>query len=122
MTEKFSLTSRVKSFKYAFKGLRELFIGQHNAQIHLLAAVVVISIGFVLGISNDEWLIIVLTMAMVVMAEALNTAIEYLADACMPEQHPLIEKAKDIAAAAVLICAIAAVVIAGIIFLPLLGL
>ncbi len=74
----------------------ELFVGQHNAQIHLLAVVIVISIGFVLGISSDEWLIIILTMAMVVMAEALNTAIEYLADACMPEHHPLIEKAKDI--------------------------
>jgi diacylglycerol kinase len=122
MTKKFSLTSRVKSFKHAFEGLRELFLGQHNAQIHLLAVVIVISIGFVLGISSDEWLIIILTMAMVVMAEALNTAIEYLADACMPEHHPLIGKAKDIAAAAVLICAIAAVVIAGIIFLPLLGL
>lgn len=96
-------------------------MGQHNAQIHLLAAVIVISVGFALGISGDEWLIIVLTMAMVLMAEALNTAIEYLADACMPEHHPLIEKAKDIAAAAVLVCAIAALVIAGIIFLPLLG-
>ena len=121
MPEKFSLTNRIKSFKYALKGLRELFVGQHNAQIHLIAVVTVIIVGFWLGISRDEWLIIILTMAMVVMAEALNTAIEYLADACMPEHHPLIEKAKDIAAAAVLIAAIAAVVIAGIIFLPLLG-
>ena len=122
MTEKLSLTKRIKSFKYALKGLRELFVGQHNAQIHLVAVVTVIIAGFALGISSDEWLIIILTMAMVVMAEALNTAIEYLADACVPEHHPLIEKAKDIAAAAVLICAMAAVVIAGIIFLPLLGL
>lgn len=121
MTEKFSITQRIKSFKYALNGLRELFVGQHNAQIHLAAVVFVITIGFWLGISSDEWLIIILTMAMVVMAEALNTAIEYLADACMPEHHPLIGKAKDIAAAAVLVCAIAAVVIAGIIFLPLLG-
>ncbi len=117
MNEKFSLAKRVKSFHYAFKGIRELFTGQHNAQIHLLATVVVVAMGVVFEISRSEWLIIILTIALVIMAEALNTAIEYLADACVPDQHPLIEKAKDIAAAGVLFCAMAAVLVGAIIFL-----
>lgn len=118
MPGKYSISKRIKSFGYAFKGLRELFIGQPNAQIHLLAAVVVITVSCLVGLSTVEWLLIILTITLVVMAEAMNTAIEYLADACMPEHHPLIEKAKDIAAAGVLLCAFAAVVVAAIIFLP----
>ena len=118
MSEKFTLGKRVKSFHYAFAGLRDLFIGQHNARIHLLACLVVIIAGWLAGISGLEWLVLILTLALVLMAEAMNTAVEYLADACVPELHPLVEKAKDIAAAAVLICAIASLFIAAIIFLP----
>jgi diacylglycerol kinase len=118
MSEKFSLGKRVKSFQYAFAGLFDLFIGQHNARIHLLACVVVILAAWMTAISALEWLVLILTLALVLMAEALNTALEYLADASVPEQHPLIGKAKDVAAAAVLICAIASLFIAAIIFLP----
>jgi diacylglycerol kinase (ATP) len=117
MSQKFSLKNRVISFKYAFNGLRELFIGQHNAQIHLLAMFAVIIAGVVVEISRQDWLIVILTIALVLMAEAMNTAIEYLADACVPEHHPLIAKAKDIAAAGVLVCAIAALVVALFVFL-----
>ncbi len=71
-----------------------------------------------LSISTQEWLILVLTFGMVLMAEAFNTALEFLTDLVSPEPHPLAGKAKDVAAGAVLITAVMAVVVGMIIFLP----
>ena len=84
---------------------------QHNARIHLVAAAGVVAGGWFLELAILEWVLLTLTIALVFMAEALNTAIEFLADAVMPARHPLIEKAKDVAAAAVLVAAIASVVV-----------
>lgn len=114
----FSLSARLKSFSYAFNGLVILFREQHNARLHGLAMLAVIVLGGVLGLAAWEWAVLTLTIAMVLAAEALNTAVEYLADACIPEPHPLIAKAKDVAATAVLLLAIAAIVIALLVFSP----
>lgn len=114
----FSIAERLKSFQYAFAGIIELLHSQHNARIHLLATIIVVLAGVWFELTQLEWALVLLACAMVWCAEALNTAVEFLADAAVPEQHPLIKKAKDVAAAAVLLVAMFAVLIAGLVFLP----
>ncbi|MEM0995705.1 MAG: diacylglycerol kinase family protein [Bacteroidota bacterium] len=112
------IQQRVRSFGYAFKGMATLITEQPNAQIHLLATGVVTVTGWWCGVTRLEWCVLLLCMALVWTAEAMNTALEHLTDLASPEIHPLAGKAKDVAAAAVLVAAIFAVVIAGIIFVP----
>ena len=112
------LNSRIESFRCAFRGLGTLLASQPNARIHAAATVAVCALGLALGIGASDWLWLVVAIALVWVAEALNTALEYLADAGVPGRHPLVGKAKDVAAAGVLIAAIAAVVIGAIVFAP----
>ena len=90
---------------------------QHNAWIHLVATAMVIAAGFFFHLSPPEWCWIVLAVSIVWTAEALNTAFEFLADAASPNFHPVVRDAKDVAAGAVLITALASSVIGAIIFL-----
>lgn len=113
-----SLQRRIDSFRYALRGLADLVRSQANARIHLAISIVVLLVGFWLGLSRMEWVAIVLCMALVLALEAVNTALEYLTDLVSPGQHPLAGKAKDVAAAAVLLAAIGAAVVGLIIFLP----
>lgn len=115
------LSDRIASFGYAFRGIATLLREQVNARLHALATVLVVGLGLALDIERTDWQVLVLTMALVWLAEGLNTALEYLSDAAVPEHHPLIGKAKDVAAGAVLLAAGFAVVMAGLIFLPYLG-
>lgn len=96
----------------------DLFSNHPNAKVHLLATILVIPLGIFLKISIIEWCIIILCIALVMSMEAMNSALEYIADKVSPEHNELIGKAKDIAAAAVLICAIGAATIGALIFLP----
>lgn len=112
------LKKRVLSFRWAFLGIADLLRHHHNAWIHLLAAVVVVCLGLLLGVSRLEWCLLILCIAQVLALEAINSAIEYLADRISTEHHPLLGKAKDIAAGAVLLSAIGAAVIGGLILGP----
>jgi diacylglycerol kinase (ATP) len=114
----FSVAGRLESFRCAFRGVRTLLASQHNARIHLLATVCACSLGLLIGISRLEWCAVVVAIVMVWTAEALNTAFEFLCDVVSPEFHPLIQKGKDVAAAAVLLCAAGAAVIGLIVFVP----
>jgi len=118
MKKPFSITARLNSFKFAFAGIWTLLKTQHNMWVHLVAAVLVTGCGVYVGLSPIEWCVIVLTIMAVWVAEACNTAIEFLADRVSTDHHPLIKKAKDVAAGAVLITAIGAVIIGAIIFIP----
>jgi diacylglycerol kinase (ATP) len=91
---------------------------QHNAWIHAVITVAVLAAAFLLRISAADWCWIILAISIVWTAEALNTAFEFLADAASPEFHPLVRDAKDVAAGAVLITAVAAAVIGVVIFWP----
>jgi diacylglycerol kinase len=113
-----SLTKRLQSFGFAIKGLKTLFQTQANARIHAIAIVVVTALSFYFKLETWEWCSIVIAFVMVLSAEAVNTAIEFVVDLVSPQYHPLAGKAKDVAAAAVLITAMGAVVIGAIIFLP----
>lgn len=117
----FSIKDRLRSFRYAFKGIVTLFSKEHNAWIHAVATMCVITAGFLFDISRMEWLAVVIAIGMVLAAEAFNTAIEYLADFVSPGYNEYIGKAKDVAAGAVLILAVCAVAIALIIFIPKVG-
>lgn len=109
---------RGKSFGFALRGLRVLVRTQHNARIHLAASASVVAGGWLSEFTLSEWVLLTLTIALVFMAEALNTAIEFVADAAVPGQNPLIEKAKDVAAGAVLLAAVAAVIVGVLLFGP----
>jgi len=91
---------------------------QRNAWIHGVATLVVLTTAFLLRVSAADWCWIILAISIVWTAEALNTAFEFLADAASPEFHPLVRDAKDVAAGAVLVTAMAAAVIGAIIFWP----
>jgi diacylglycerol kinase (ATP) len=114
----FEFNGRIRSFRYAVLGIGRMIGCQHNAWVHAVATAVAIGAGVIFKITAREWCWIVLTIALVWTAEALNTAFEFLADAALPNFHPLVRNAKDVAAGAVLITAVAASVIGGIIFWP----
>jgi len=114
----FSIKKRIKSFDYAIKGIKVLITTQHNAWIHLLATLIVIIAGIILKIPKGDWFMLTVAISLVWITEALNTAIEFMIDMVQPGHHHLAEKAKDVAAAAVLISAIAAIIIGIIVFLP----
>lgn len=112
------LKKRLKSFKYAGIGIADLLSNTPNAKIHFAAALLATFLGFYFSISNSEWCFIVLAIALVFVAEALNTGLEYLTDLVTSDYHELAKKAKDVAAGAVLIAAICSLIIGCIIFLP----
>jgi len=112
----FQFSGRIRSFRYAIAGIVRMIRCQHNAWIHAIATVGVIAEGCFFHLSPSEWCWLVLAISTVWTAEALNTAFEFLADAASPNFHPIVRDAKDVAAGAVLITAIAATVIGVIVF------
>lgn len=105
----------IKSVPHAFRGIMSLIKNENNFRIHLLAVIVVIISGFLIGFSEGEWLAVILTMGGVLALEAVNTAIETIIDLVSPEYHILAKKAKDVAAGAVLLFVFAALGVAGVI-------
>jgi len=113
------LHKRIKSFRHAFAGLHTLLRTTPNALIQLMAAIAALFLGFVLHVSSTEWLALIIVIGLVLGMEAINSALEALADyVCNKEIHPTIKKAKDLAAAGVLIAAMAALAVGIVIFLP----
>lgn len=119
---KYDFKKQIRSFGYAWKGIRSCVGKEQNLSFHLIAATIVIIAGFALGITRTEWIVIILCIGIVIAAELFNTAIERLVDLVSPQRHPLAGQAKDIAAGAVLVCAVAAAIIGLIIFVPYLTL
>jgi len=100
-----SFKGRIRSFRCALLGIWEMISSQHNAWIHAVATLLVVTISFYFGLTKEEWCWIVLSIVSVWTAETLNTAFEFLTDVASPQFHPLAAKAKDVAAGAVLITA-----------------
>jgi diacylglycerol kinase (ATP) len=114
----FSTLARVRSFVYAGRGIRAMVTSQHNAWIHAVATFAAVGLGLSLRIPRLEWLALVFAIVSVWTAEAINTALELLCDVASPDFHPLVAKAKDVAAGAVLICAVGAGVTGLLVFGP----
>ena len=108
----------VNSFKYAWEGIKQAYKGEQNLKIHTFIAILVIVFGFFLQISYFEWLICFTFIGLVIMAELINTAIEYTVDLASPKVDPLAKAAKDTSSAGVLMISIIAAVVGLIIFVP----
>lgn len=116
--KKFSWKRLVNSFKYAFTGIKTAYLGEQNLRIHTIMAILVIICGFLFKISYMEWLICLVLIALVLMAEFFNTSIEYVVDLASPGINDLAKAAKDVASAGVLVMAIISAIIGLIIFVP----
>ena len=108
----------LKSFGYAFEGILYSIKTQRNVFIHLIATICILIVSALLKISAEDWRWIIVCITLVWVSELLNTAFEYLCDLVMPEIHNSVKRAKDIAAGAVLICAISAVLIGVVTLIP----
>lgn len=108
----------MKSVAHAWSGLRELVATEPNARVHLAASLAVVALGLLLGLTAWEWVAIILAAALVWTAEALNSALERLADAVTRDIHPSIRAAKDMAAGAVLVAALAAALVGVVVLGP----
>lgn len=108
----------VRSFYFAFAGLGFLFRSQRNARIELAIGAVACVLGAWLRISRAEWAVLVFTIALVLILEGLNTAVEAAIDLASPQRHPLAKAAKDLAAGMVLIAAIASIAVGLLILGP----
>ena len=117
-SKKFTLKSRLGSFRFALNGLRLLLKNEHNSRIHLAAAMAATGLGIALKLDHYEWSLLIIVTGIVFIAELLNSSVESLADRIDPEWNKLIMRAKDFSAAAVLISAIVAIVVGGLIFIP----
>lgn len=117
-TQKKGFFKVIKSFSYAFNGLKILFKEELNAKVHFVIAVAIIFCGFAFKISGTEWIAIIFAIGLVLSLELINTAIEQIANFISPEKHEKIKRIKDLAAASVVIGVIAAVIVGLIIFLP----
>ncbi len=115
----FNAGSMLKSFRHAVRGAARLIARERNARIHLAATLAVVLLALWLRVSPGEWCWLIGASALVWTAEALNTAIELLGDATSGgSDHPLVGKAKYVAAAGVLLAAMGAALIGVIILLP----
>ena len=108
----------IAAFRFAFAGVGYLLWTQRNARIHCAIGLGAVILGLLLRITRGEWLALVLSIALVLATEGVNTAIEATVDLISPYYHPLAKIAKDVAAGTVLLVSIASVIIGLIIFLP----
>lgn len=115
---KFSFSKFFKSFTYAFRGIGEVFKKEQNFRVHTLAAILALLLGWFFHISSWEWCIVILVITAVLAAEMINTAIENLCNVAEPNQNETIRVVKDVSAGTVLVCAIGALAVGIVIFLP----
>ena len=108
----------VKSFGFAFAGLAHLLRTQRNARIHVVIGTIACGLSAWLRISRVEWAVLIFTIALVIILEGLNTAVEAAIDLASPDIHPLAKSAKDLAAGMVLVAAIASVAVGLLILGP----
>ena len=114
-------TRVVKKFRHAFTGLHVAFSTDNSFKAHLVFLVIVVSLAFWLGPDLTGWALVIFASGLVFVAELFNTAIEYLVRMFTTEYHELAEKLLDISAGAVLFASFTALVLAGLVFLPLLA-
>ncbi|MBC6981896.1 diacylglycerol kinase family protein [Caulobacter sp. 17J80-11] len=115
---RFTIAARLKSFRYAFTGIGFMLRTQHNAWIHLAATAAVVAAGIGLKVRTEDWRWLIVAVVLVWVAEAMNTAFEHLCDVVSPDFHVLVQRSKDVAAGAVLICSIGAVVLGALTLAP----
>lgn len=118
MAGRWNLSERVDAFRHAGRGILEMLRSEPHARVHAAATVCVVAAGLGLGIDRHEWIAILLTVGAVWSLEAMNTAVEAICDLVSPEHHDLVRRAKDAAAGGVLVAAVTAMGVAGLVFGP----
>lgn len=118
MSRRSFIRREAESFACAFRGIAALLQSEVHARVHLAATILAIALGWWLEICAGEWVAVILAIGLVWTAEALNTAIEYVADLAHPDEHPEVKKLKDLAAAAVLFASLAALAAGLVVFAP----
>lgn len=113
-----NLASFFAGFVYAAKGLAEAIRTQFTIRFHFVATIAALALSFYLDLHAIDWCLIILAIAIVWIAELLNTGLEYLTDFVSPEYNELAGKVKDIGAASALVAAVASASIGLIVFLP----
>lgn len=106
------------SFRYAFEGIWSAIRTERNIRIHICFVIGVVIASWYFQVSRLEWIILIMVMSTIIGLEMINTAIEAAVDIVTEEYHPLAKRAKDLAAGAVLLAAVASVIIGLIIFIP----
>jgi len=117
-SQTFSWTSRLKSFKYAWEGISAFLQSEHNAWIHFMCSIAVLTLAVLIPVNTTELLALVFAIGFVWVAEMFNTCIERMLDFVSPERHPEIKFIKDLAAGAVLVAALVSVIVAIVVFIP----
>lgn len=117
----FTFRKRLASFRYAFNGIRLLIQKEHNAWIHCFAAICVVIAGFFFGLSQTEWIAVVIVIGAVLSAEAINSSIESLADLVSPEYNEIIKKNERPRGRSRLNYGNSSAIVGSIIFFPKLG-
>ncbi len=112
------LKEHLKSYKYAWRGLREIFTGELNFQILFLCSLLVVMVGIIVELNSVEWIILVFTLTFLLVSEAFNKSIETACDAICLDYCENIRFAKDVAAGAVLLVTFLSVVVISVIFWP----
>jgi diacylglycerol kinase (ATP) len=108
----------LKSFGYAFRGIRLMIAQEQNAKIHVFALCCVVVAGYAFRLSAMEWVAVAIVSGNVLAAELINTSIEQLSDTVSPQYSESIKRVKDFAAGAVLVTALLSVVVGAFIFAP----
>jgi len=116
--KRFSIVARIKSATHAWRGLNIVFKTTHNAWLQIFFAVLAIYLGYVLNISQYEWLALIFAIGIVIITETINTAFEIDINLTSPQYHPYARDTKDIAAGSVLLAVFLSLVVGSIIFLP----
>jgi len=117
----FSLIARIGSFRHAFRGIYVFVKNTHNAWVEIFFSIIFILLGFYFSITKGEWLALIITIFVLIMAEAFNTAMEVHMDLTSPGEHPFARDTKDIAAGAVLISVFLVIITVLIIFASYVG-
>ena len=112
------LHDRLRSFRYALRGLSQVLRKEINFRIHLAAAITAIALGVYFNISRNDWLVIILCIGLVMALEVVNSAVERLVDLVSPQKNEQAKRIKDMAAGAVLIAALCALIAGTFVFLP----
>lgn len=105
-------------FKYAFNGLKQTILLERNFRIHLIFTLIVMIVSILIGLERWEWVAIIFAIALVLIAELMNTVIERMIDHVRPELHPEAKIIKDIGAGIVLVAALLSIAIGLLVFIP----
>lgn len=108
----------IKSFLYAFRGVLKSWREEQNLQLQTLAALVMISLGWYVGISAAEWSALVIVISLVLITEMANSAVERITDVLKPRINGYVKEIKDIMAGAVMLASVAAIIVGAIVFIP----